>query len=213
MEQPVECRCARWRLQVEPAHIHAAMELLVPRTAQLRQRIARRRLNFHDADLLLTSHRPAAVARLGLGADRLARDFPRLRSLAIVGSTADPEAPGHDLTYQAKAGLLRDGLPVSLWADLLGAERVYGEALLLLRSPGGSRCDVGLYESLDTIGMPLRHAVTSHGGPLGGGLAAYGVYAAREGEVAVARSTDPARVVAYFAAGAPQCAPFPKHRL
>ena len=33
-------------------------------------------------------------------------EFPPLRHVNIVGDTANPEEPGHDLTYQARAGLL-----------------------------------------------------------------------------------------------------------
>ncbi|MEZ5283466.1 MAG: CoA transferase [Vicinamibacterales bacterium] len=58
------------------------------------------------ADLLVTSQRPAALARLGLSASRLARTCRQLRVLQIVGDLRAPGHAGHDLTYQAQAGLV-----------------------------------------------------------------------------------------------------------
>jgi crotonobetainyl-CoA:carnitine CoA-transferase CaiB-like acyl-CoA transferase len=76
-----------------------------------------------DADLFVTSQRPSTLKRLGLDADALRERFPRLRALHIVGSVRDPEMPGHDLTYQAQAGLLGDVMPRTLAADVMGSER------------------------------------------------------------------------------------------
>src|SRR5215208_3245086 len=62
-----------------------------------------------DADLFLASQRPSALARLGLDADTLlggAKATPTLRWLNIVGEMDQPEVPGHDLTYLARARLL-----------------------------------------------------------------------------------------------------------
>ena len=66
------------------------------------------------ADLLITSSRAASLARLGLDPAAIAA-HPRLCHVAIVGyADADPTA-GHDLNYQAAAGLVRaPQLPVSL---------------------------------------------------------------------------------------------------
>ncbi len=139
-----------------------------------------------DADFFVTSHRPSALARLAIDPDSLAREVPTVRTLRIVGSTADPEVPGHDLTYQAQSGLLRDALPRTLAADVMASERAVSEALLLLRRPPGSVADVGLIESLAPLQTPLQHGLTAPGGVLGGGMHAYGVYPAKEGVVAVA---------------------------
>ena len=139
-----------------------------------------------DCDLLVASQRPAALARLGLDAVSLARDYPALRHLNIVGDTAHPEQAGHDLTYQAKHGLLRTEMPLTLVADLVGAERAYAEAIELMHDAPGSHRVIGLANVIHDITAPLRHGLTSSGGPLGGGNPAYGLYAAREGLVAVA---------------------------
>lgn len=145
-----------------------------------------------DTDIFLASHRPSALARLGLDRDALARDFPRLRHVNIVGDTANPEVPGHDLTYQARAGLLPalsgvEGpttLPLTLIADMAGAERAHAAINEVMREPGAGRI-VGLFDALRDLAAPLRYGLTAPGGPLGGNNPAYAVYATRDGAIAV----------------------------
>jgi len=139
-----------------------------------------------DADVFITSQRPLALARLALDPDALRTRFPRLRMLRIVGTVRDPDQPGHDLTYQAQAGLLGDGMPRTLVADVMTSERAFSGTLALLRLAVGSVMDVGLVESLDPLLAPLRHGLTSTGGTLGGGAPRYGVYEAKSGRIAVA---------------------------
>src|SRR5688500_14705029 len=119
---------------------------------------ARMRTLLNDADLLLASQRPAALARLGMDADTLLHPSSRcnhLRWLNIVGELDDPELPGHDLTYLAKAGLLGSEVPRTLFADILTAEHAFATALLLLRQPPGARAQIGLYDSLAPLVAPL----------------------------------------------------------
>ena len=141
------------------------------------------------ADLFLASQRPSALRRLGLDADTLlAGDslLNHLRCLNIVGEGQQPEVPGHDLTYLAKAGLLGHEIPRALFADVLAAENAFAAALLLLRQPPGSCALVGLYDSLAPLAAMKRHGLTGHGAWLGGKLPAYGIYAARDGRIAIA---------------------------
>lgn len=164
------------------------------RTVDLRSGAGRTELAtlLDDADLLLTSSRPGALARLGLAWQDLSARWPRLSQVAILGETGEgAERAGHDLTFQAQAGTLPpSGLPTVLLADQAGAERAFGECLLALRvaerSGRGAYREVGLADVAEELAEPLRHGLTAPGGLLGGGLAAYGVYAAREGRVAVA---------------------------
>jgi alpha-methylacyl-CoA racemase len=138
-----------------------------------------------STDVFIASHRPGALRRLGLDAGALALRFPLLRHLTIVGDTANPEEPGHDLTYQAQAGLLQGCLPKTLLADLMGAERAHAAAIELMHQPGGGRRVVGLLDALRLLTAPLRHGLTAPGGVLGGGNPAYGVYEAKDGGVAI----------------------------
>jgi alpha-methylacyl-CoA racemase len=138
------------------------------------------------SEVLITSHRPSSLDRLRLSPDALQARAPHLRSVAIVGDTADPEHAGHDVTYQAAAGLVGATLPPTLMADLAGAECVVTEVLLVLRDAPGARRVVGLRDALEPFAAPRRHGLTRPGGVLGGGLPAYGVYAAADGTVAIA---------------------------
>jgi alpha-methylacyl-CoA racemase len=165
------------------------------------------RATLADADVLLTSQRPAALERLGLGTDRIAALRPRLRHVRIVGDTRTPDRPGHDVTYQAEAGLLVDRLPLTLLADLVGAERTVSAVLLALRSAPGTSVDVGLREAVEALTAPASHGLTAAGGLLGGGLPAYGVYAARDGHVAVAALEPHFRARLYDALALPLDAP------
>ena len=145
------------------------------------------------ADLLLTSSRPAALARLGLSPARLDRDFPRLCRVTIVGDTREPDAPGHDLTYQAEAGLLdpaRPAMPRTLVADLLGSREAYAAALGLLlgRERGQPEREwlVGLGDAARFAASPHRVGLTAPGGLLSGAYDNYRLYPTADGWVAAA---------------------------
>jgi alpha-methylacyl-CoA racemase len=137
-----------------------------------------------DADVFFASHRPSALGRLGLDAAALGAAFPLLRHVNIVGDTANPEEPGHDLTYQARAGLLQHVMPRTLIADMLGAERAHATIKDVLQHPGASRV-VGLYDAVRDLAAPLDYGLTAAGGHLSGSDPAYGIYPAREGAIAV----------------------------
>jgi alpha-methylacyl-CoA racemase len=144
------------------------------------------------ADLLITSMRPAALARLSLDRAALYPRHPRLCQVAILGH-APPDAGrmGHDLTYQAVAGLLTPpGLPRTLAADMAAAERTVSAALALLlaRERGGAAgyAEVAAAEVAGAHAAPLRHGLTAPGGLLGGAHPAYRLYEAADGWIAVA---------------------------
>jgi crotonobetainyl-CoA:carnitine CoA-transferase CaiB-like acyl-CoA transferase len=137
-------------------------------------------------DVFVASQRPAALERLRLDASTFAREFPHTRHLNIVGDTAHPEHAGHDLTYLAQHGLLRDTMPATLIADMVGAERAYTAAIELMQQAGGASRVIGLADAIRDLAAPLRHGLTAPGGPLGGGNPAYAIYAARDGSIAVA---------------------------
>lgn len=160
-----------------------------------------------DADVLVTSHRPSALARLGLDPASLRQRHPALRGVAIVGDTREPDVAGHDLTYQADAGLVDDRLPATLVADLAGAERAVSAVLLVLREAPGTHRQVGLRDSLDVFRTPRLHALTTAGGPFGGADPAYQVYRARDGVVALAALEPHFRARLYTALDLPLDAP------
>jgi crotonobetainyl-CoA:carnitine CoA-transferase CaiB-like acyl-CoA transferase len=144
------------------------------------------------ADLLVTAQRPSALARLGLGGRALAERFPRLCHVAIVGhGPPREEEAGHDLTYLAEVGLVSAGaLPLTLFADMAGAERAVTTALALVLARDRGRPARAAYAPLAaaarSLGEPLAHGLTAPGALLGGGFAGYNVYAAKDGWIAVA---------------------------
>lgn len=178
-----------------PAYYAALCEGQEVITLDLKGRDGRDRMDelLDGADLLITSSRPAALAKLHLGWDALHDRHPLLCQVAIVGTAGAADVPGHDLTYQAAAGILDPGAganPRVLIADLAGAERVVGEALAALwataRDGRGRYREVGLSDVAEDFAEPARRGFTTPDGLLGGGLPQYRVYDAAEGRVAVA---------------------------
>jgi crotonobetainyl-CoA:carnitine CoA-transferase CaiB-like acyl-CoA transferase len=143
---------------------------------------ARLKILLDDADVFVSSQRPSSLARLGLDSTSLRA----IRWVNIVGDRAEPDVAGHDLTDQARAGLLGEAMPRSLFADVMGSERTVSAVLTVLRQPAGAHAEIGLYDSLTPLLAPLKHGMTTAGGVLGGGLPAYGIYRARNGWCAIA---------------------------
>jgi crotonobetainyl-CoA:carnitine CoA-transferase CaiB-like acyl-CoA transferase len=145
-----------------------------------------------QSDLLVTATRPAALRRLGLDWTTLHARDPRLCQVAIVGyPPPNEDVPGHDLTYQARAGLVEPpSLPRTCLADLAGAQQVVCAALALLlareRGQGGQYVQVSLAEAVAEFAAPWQHGLTTPDGVLGGAWPGYGLYRAREGWVALA---------------------------
>jgi crotonobetainyl-CoA:carnitine CoA-transferase CaiB-like acyl-CoA transferase len=145
-----------------------------------------------DSDALITALRPSALERLGLGWNALQARYPRLVHVAVVGYPApDSDEPGHDLTYQARSGLLRPpDLPLTLIADLAGAERAAQAVLALLlgreRSGTTGRLDVALADAADAFADAVRFGITAPTAVLGGGFPGYAIYRSQDGWLALA---------------------------
>lgn len=143
-------------------------------------------------DVLITSFRPAALAKLGVDWDSLHARYPQLCMVRIQGDldTKAADLPGHDLTYQAEAGLVTDQLPTSLLADMAGAlgaaEAVLQALFARSRSGQGAVRDVGLAQSAHWLAQPLHWGLTTPDGDVGGAHAGYRVYPTADGQVAVA---------------------------
>jgi crotonobetainyl-CoA:carnitine CoA-transferase CaiB-like acyl-CoA transferase len=143
------------------------------------------------SDLLLTAMRPVALQRLGLSQAAVQARYPRLCQVALLGyPPPDEDRPGHDLTYQARAGLLEPPrLPRACLADLAGAQQVVCTALALLlareRGQGTQYAQVNLTEAAEEFAAPWRYGLTTPDGLLGGARPGYNLYRAREGWVAL----------------------------
>lgn len=151
-------------------------------------------------DVLLTSFRPSALEKLGLGWKALHSRYPSLSQVAIVGAPGPrAEEPGHDLTYLADNGLVPGlELPATLYADMSGS-LMASEAVLqaALRKheryagggdphPEGLYLEVALSDAAAYLALPRRWGLTQPAGSVGGAHAGYRVYPCRDGRVAVA---------------------------
>ena len=145
-------------------------------------------------DVLLTSFRPSAIDKLGLGWKALHKQYPALSHVAIVGAPGvRAEEPGHDLTYLADNGLITGlHLPPTLYADmggsLLASEAVL-QAVLTRRSSARARgmfIEVALSEAAAWLALPRHGGLTLPAGAVGGAHAGYKVYSCKDGRVAVA---------------------------
>lgn len=147
-------------------------------------------------DVLLTSFRPAALHKLGLGWAALQARFPLLSQVAIVGAPgARANEAGHDLTYLAERGLVTGlDLPATLYADMSGSlmvsEAILQAVMVQKMSPDapGRYQEMALSDAAGYLALP-RHWGLAQPGPrsaVGGAHAGYRVYPCADGRVAVA---------------------------
>ncbi|QEA11942.1 CoA transferase [Comamonas flocculans] len=156
-----------------------------PGRAQLESELA-------QTDVLLTSFRPSALAKLGLSWQTLQAGHPQLSLVRIVGSPGEAaEEPGHDLTYLAQAGLVTGtDLPPTLFADMGGAlmasEAVLQAQLARAQTQHGVCIEVALSDAADWLALPRSWQLTGPHGAVGGAHAFYRVYRCADGRVALA---------------------------
>jgi alpha-methylacyl-CoA racemase len=185
-----------------PAAYAALHEGVTVRQADLKAEAGRQVLEAElaRADVLLTSFRPSALAKLGLEWRQLHTRHPTLCQVAIVGDPgAGAEAPGHDLTYLASNGLVAGtDLPATLYADmggsLMATEAVLQAALHQAQRyagtgethPEGRFIEVALSDAAAYLALPRSWGLTQPAGAVGGAHAGYRVYPCIDGRVAVA---------------------------
>lgn len=188
--------------QYNPAAYAELHEGVKVQTADLKtgdgQKVLQRELA--KTDVLLTSFRPSAIEKLGLGWKKLHTLNHALSHVAIVGAPgALGEEPGHDLTYMADNDLVSGlALPPTLYADMGGsvmASEAVLQAVLHQREvyagtgephPQGVFIEVALSSAASYLGLPRAWGLTKPGAAVGGGHAGYRVYPCKDGRVAVA---------------------------
>ncbi len=198
------------------AQLHEGVKVLA---ADIRTEPGRKVLDreLAKADVLLTSFRPSAIEKLGLGWNALHRLHPGLSHVAIVGAPgARAEEPGHDLTYLADNGLVTGmELPATLYADMSGS-LLASEAVLQAALPrneryagtgeGGARgvfIEVALSEAAAWLALPRTWGLTQPSGAVGGAHAGYRIYRCRDSRAAVAALEPHFAAALCAAAGAP----------
>lgn len=154
------------------------------------------RKKFNDllsiSDLLITSMRPKALERLNLTWHQIHKQFQFLSQISIVGYDAPREdLSGHDLTYQAAAGLITPPFfPRTLLADLATAEKVVSTALALIlshqRGQLGEFIKISIESVVKGFTAPISYGLTCSDGLLGGGYPGYNLYQTAKGWIAVA---------------------------
>lgn len=181
------------------AQLHEGVKVL---SADLKTEAGQKVLHraLEKTDVLLTSFRPSAIEKLGLGWSKIHSLYPALSHVAIVGAPgARGEEPGHDLTYMANNDLLTGlNLPPTLYADMSGslmASEAVLQAVLRQREPyagtgdphpQGVFLEVALSEAASYLGLPRQWGLTQPTGSVGGAHAGYRVYACKDGRAAVA---------------------------
>jgi alpha-methylacyl-CoA racemase len=144
-----------------------------------------------QTDVLLTSFRPSALARMGLAWKSLHKTHPQTSLVSIVGNTQAPEVPGHDLTYMAEQGLLNGTeLPSTLFADmggsLLAVESVLATVMQSRALGKGVHTHIGLAQAVQYLALPRQWGLSTPDGITGGAHAFYQVMPCKDGRVAVA---------------------------
>jgi alpha-methylacyl-CoA racemase len=173
------------------AQLHESIKLL---TADLKTKAGQNLLQRELAktDVLLTSFRPSALAKLGLDWKQLHRLYPALSLITIVGSPGErAEEPGHDLTYLAENDLVTGlDLPATLYADmggsLMAVEAVLQATLAQHAKGRGVFIEVALSGAAAYLALPRQWGLTQPAGAVGGAHAGYRVYPCKNGRVAVA---------------------------
>lgn len=145
-----------------------------------------------QCDILITAMRARSLRAAGLSWESLHERFPRLSHIAIVGEAApDDDKPGHDLTYQAAAGLLSPpAMPRAVFADMFAAERAVQAALLALylreRDGVGTHHEIPIAAGAADLSASAACGLTSPGGALSGVSPEYALYRTADGWIALA---------------------------
>lgn len=165
-----------------------------------------------DADILIQSFLPPVAEKLGVGWDRIHRDFPDLIYVSISGYGAEgplSNKPGYDTMVAAYSGVMSltgepDRPPVRLGVtaiDLATGMLAYGgvTTALMARERGrarGQRVNVSLLETGVTLlgfhgaGYLTTGEVDRREGAGYETLSPYGAYRAKDGEIMIGAPTQ-----------------------
>ena len=158
------------------------------------------------ADVFVQNLAPGAIARLGLSADTIAKKFPRLIAINIVGYGQDtPYAAmrAYDMLVQAESGICavtgtpdtacKIGVSAADIATGMNAHAAILEALLAREKSGRGRIvEIAMFDGMaDWMAVPLLHyeyagRETGRYGLAHASIYPYRPYACRDGAVVIA---------------------------
>lgn len=158
-----------------------------------------------EADVVVEGWRPGVAARLGVGVDdiRAVRPDVIYCSLSGYGATGPlADAPGHDVDYQARAGVLAPAggapqpapAPRIPWADLAGglvaAFAICAAWIGRARTGEGEAIDVSMTDLLATWTGAVDGVVLDGVTDAVSGLPAYGTFPVADGFIALGVITE-----------------------
>ncbi|WP_313350436.1 CoA transferase [Paracoccus sp. (in: a-proteobacteria)] len=178
-----------------------ALDLKVPEDLALAKAIAAR------VDVVVENFRPGVAARLGLGAETLRAENPRLIYCSISGfGQQGPfrDLPAYDLVVQAMSGLMagtgeEDGAPLKtgesiadLIAGLFASWSIMAALVQRGASGEGATLDVAMYDALFSM-LTTSHALHFYAGQLPQRVGnrhplstPFGCFATTDGQVVIA---------------------------
>lgn len=155
------------------------------------------RVLLNGADAFLEGFRPGTMHRLGLGPESVTRECPHLVYISVSGfgqDGPDRHRSGHDLTYQAEAGMLYEHLPPAappsapalalgdLSAGMFAAQAVLAGMVQRARTGRGCYVDVAMTDCLTTLLTAHLGPVVNDSGPPGFPYEpGYGVFVTADG--------------------------------
>jgi crotonobetainyl-CoA:carnitine CoA-transferase CaiB-like acyl-CoA transferase len=151
-----------------------------------------------EADVFQEGFRPGVVRRLGLDYESLSRENPRLVYCSISGfgqSGPYRDLPGHDINYQALAGMLycfkdSTGIPIQpslaiadLSSGMFAALGIIAALMLRERTGKGQYIDVSMFDGLISL-MSTHFGTFWHSGKTAREYdAGYGIFKAADGRL------------------------------
>lgn len=166
-------------------------------TIDLREASGREELNalLADADVCVEAFKPATARRIGVDGATLSARHPRLVHCSMSGygqSGPDADRAGHDINYQAEAGLLSGSdprMPRLLLADITGSLHAAIAILAALvargRTGAGAVLDVSLHAAAKAW-VPFLDPPT-----LSGEHACYNLYVTSDGRWVALGALEP----------------------
>lgn len=149
------------------------------------------------ADVVMEGFRPGVMARLGFGPDVVRERCPGVVYLSISGygqDGPDSQVPGHDLSYQARAGLLASAADPALYRSplaigdlssaMFGAVAILAALAMKARTGVGSCLDISMTDGLVSwMGTTLEPVLNQAGSTARERMSepAYGVFECADG--------------------------------